>query len=137
MEAFDVNRSFEVLLAISFMAVFVERGLAPIFESQYWLDEIEKKGVSSRKNLKVMVAIIVSIAACYAWGLDALTAIYGPGKPLLGTALTGLVVAGGAKGSMTFFRDWLQISSRAKKRRMADEDGARDGAQQLRETDVA
>lgn len=106
----DAEKVGEALGGIVVLSLIVERALSPILEWRPVLDKV--KG----KNVKEPLAIAVSFAAVYYVGFDALAVIFNTGaNSWIGYLATALVVAGGSKGSIKLFRDYLGWKSSARK----------------------
>ena len=104
----DWERTGEVLAGLVVLALLVERALAVLFESRFFLKRW--KG----KSLKELIAFIVAVLACWYWDFDAVSMIFLKEKvTLLGMVITGGVVAGGGKGSIKLFRDVMGFKSTA------------------------
>lgn len=100
----------EVLGTIVVLSLFIERFFAPIFEWRIVLDKIRDKGV------KEPVVLIASFLVVYLYKFDAMAVIFTQEKPTLaGYLITAGVVAGGSKGSIALFRDFLGWKSTAQK----------------------
>ena len=116
----DIERLFEVLVMIVVFSFFIERALAVIFESRWFINMYEvnekRKGL---KGLKEVVALIVSIAVCIFWKLDAFSIIMVSHSEMQisGYILTGAVVAGGSKASIGLFRGLMGFMSHAEEER--------------------
>ncbi len=104
------DQIFEVLMAIVILAFFQERALALIFESSAWLNfEARRKG-QHKGDFKPLIAFIVGALICVGWRFDAVSVILSRETiTVLGSVLTGAVVAGGAKASLTLFHDVLGV----------------------------
>ncbi len=108
----DWEKIFEALMFIIVSSFIVERFLALLFESRFWIEKVESKGSS----LKEVLALIVSVTICVYWSFDAVSMII-PSQPtttLLGEIVTGGVIAGGSKASVKLFHDLLKIQSSAR-----------------------
>jgi hypothetical protein len=100
----------EVLGTIVLLSLFIERALAPLFEWRIVLDKIKDKGV------KEPIAFGVSLLAIYFYKFDAMAVLFSQeSSSWIGYALTAAVVAGGSKGSIKLFRDWMGWKSTAQK----------------------
>lgn len=100
----------EALGAIVILSLLIERALAPIFEWRPVLKKITEKGI------KEPVAVIVSVAVVVYLQFDALAVMFSQEQnSWIGYLVTGLVIAGGSKGSVALFRDYLGIKSTARK----------------------
>jgi hypothetical protein len=101
----------EVLGTIVILSLIVERALAPFFEWNKFLQFHETKNGS-----KEPIAIVVSIALVWIYGFDALAIIFSEeNSSWYGYILTGSIIAGGSKGSVKLFREWLGWKSEARK----------------------
>lgn len=140
---FDLEKAGIILLALIFLSLIIERALALLFESRPFIDLTEDgnvlvkmKGIDKekepelyaryinrrkRKGLKEMVSLVVSVTVCWLIHFDAISIVFEHiGKTTIpGYILTGAVVAGGSKGIMKLFRDWLKISSLAEQQRQS------------------
>ncbi len=116
----DYEKLFEVLVTIVIFSFFIERALAVIFESRWFINMYEAN--RKRKGLKEVVALIVSIAVCIYWQLDALSIIIVSHAEMQmpGYILTGAIVAGGSKASIKLFRDVMGFMSNAENEREED-----------------
>lgn len=104
----DWERVFEVLVAIVIMSFLVERALALLFESRFFIDR------AAGKSLKELIAFIVGAAICVLWEFDVFSMILLKERVTwYGAVLTGAVVAGGSKGSIKLFRDIMGFRSTA------------------------
>ena len=113
----DIERLFEVLLMIVVFSFFIERALAVIFESRWFIKMYDAN--EKRKGLKELIALIVSIAVCIFWKLDAFSIIMVSHSEMQisGYILTGAVVAGGSKASIGLFRGMMGFMSHAEEER--------------------
>lgn len=104
----DWERVGEVLVGIVILAFLVERALAVLFESRFFINRFKEK------SLKELIAFVVAVIACWYWDFDAVSMIFLKEKvTLLGMVITGGVVAGGSKGSIRLFRDIMKFKSTA------------------------
>jgi hypothetical protein len=98
----------EALSVLVVLAMLVERALAQLFDSHWFLAiEIERadRGLGTFKPL---IAFVASAAICVLWNFDVVTILLGKQvDTLLGGILTGAVVAGGSKGAMKLFENVL------------------------------
>src|SRR5688572_30407452 len=106
----DYERSFEVLATIVILSMIVERTLSLLFESRFFIEKTENV-----RAIKETISFAVSAAVCVYWQFDAVTIIIVAGDKMTipGMILTGGIVAGGSKGSIKLFRDWLGFMSNA------------------------
>ena len=114
----DYERVFEVLIMIVVLSFFIERALAVIFESRWFINIYDAN--PKRKGLKEIIALVVSIAICIFWRLDALSIIVVSHSEMQipGYILTGAIIAGGSKASIKFFKDVMGFMSSAEKERI-------------------
>lgn len=101
----------EALATIVVIAMILERSLAPLFEWSTFM-EFHKK----YRGLKEPIAIVISISVTTFYGFDSVAIILSQDQnSLLGYIITGGVIAGGSKGSIKLFRDWMGWKSNARK----------------------
>ncbi len=113
----DWERVFEVLVAIVILAFLLERALAVLFESKWFVDRLQGK------NLKELIALVVGIAVCLFWDFDAVSMIFLKENVTVGGAvITGAIVAGGSKASIKLFRNLLGFMSDAEDERQKRRD---------------
>ncbi len=104
----DWERASEVLATVVIISFMVERALAVIFESRWFVKNYEESFP------KEMLAALVGIIVCIAWKFDAVSMIILTDHVTIpGEVLTGAVVAGGSKASLKLFHDVLGIRSSA------------------------
>lgn len=113
----NYERTFEVLTTIVILSMIVERFLALIFESRPFIDFMAKN--EKRNGLKELISFVLSVVLCFVWKFDAVTIIMVSNDKMTvyGMILTGGIVAGGTKGSIKLFKDWLGLMSSAEKER--------------------
>lgn len=110
----DWARLTEVLVVIVVLSFFVERALAPLFESKFYIKQAQGK------SLKEVIAFLVGAVVCWYWDFDAFSVILTKEKvTLLGAVLTGAIIAGGSKASIKLFRDVLKFRSSSEAQRLA------------------
>ena len=126
----DYERLFEVLVVIVAFSFFIERALAVIFESQWFINIYEAN--EKRKGLKELIALIVSIAVCVFWKFDALSilVVSHSQMQIAGYILTGAIIAGGSKASIKFFKDTMGFMSSAEKERQLKSQAIKGGSKQ-------
>jgi hypothetical protein len=114
----DYERLFEALITIVVFAFFVERALSVIFETKWFINMYEAD--EKRKGIKEIITLVVAIAVCVFWRLDALSIIVvsHSNMQVPGYIMTGAIIAGGSKGSIRFFKDVLGFMSTAEKERL-------------------
>jgi hypothetical protein len=108
----NYERTFEVLVTIVVLSMIVERTLSLLFESRPFIEKTK-----NIHGLKEAISFVVCVAVCIFWQFDALTIIIVSGDKMTipGMILTGGIVAGGSKGSIKLFKDWLGFMSSAEK----------------------
>jgi hypothetical protein len=116
--ALDYELTFEVLSVIVLLSLFVERILSVFFELRPYLEwegALNPEQVDNgRSSIKVLIALIFSIAICWWLDFDALSIIFHrPSMSPAGFAFTGAIIAGGSKGSLTLFTKWMGFRSSA------------------------
>lgn len=106
----DWDRTAEVLAAIVLLSLVLERALAPLFESAWYIRRFEAAKV------KEPIAVALASVVCILWQFDAISMIVLADRTnWFGCIVTGAVIAGGSKGSVQLFREWLKIKSTARK----------------------
>jgi hypothetical protein len=104
----DWERVAEVLTTIAVLSFVLERALAVLFESRFFIKRFETKGV------KEWIATAVSIAVCIMWKFDAVSMIVLTDRTtVFGEILSGAVIAGGSKASLKLFHDVMDARSSA------------------------
>ncbi len=104
----DWERAGEVLATVVIMSFMVERGLAVVFESKWF---IKRYAETCPKEL---IALLAGALVCIAWRFDAISMIILTDHTTIpGELLTGAVVAGGSKASLKLFHDVLDVRSSA------------------------
>ena len=102
------DQIFEVLAGIVILAFFLERGLAPLFESQAWLAYEHRQKEQGKGDFKPLIAFIIGAVVCIGFQFDFLAVVLSRDKSTyFGALLTGAVVAGGAKGALKLFHGVL------------------------------
>lgn len=141
----NYERLLEVLIAIVFLSLVLERGLALLFESRLFIEKTEDgkivaamKGINEAENpeefaetqkrkkksgLKELITFVVAVLICFIAKFDAITIAFVSsettgGIAYLGYVFTGAVIAGGSKGSIMLFKDWIGFMSSAEKERL-------------------
>ncbi len=113
----DWERTAEVLVAIIVLAFLIERALAVLFESRFFMNRWKER------SLKELIAFVVSVLACWYWDFDAISMIFLKEKvTILGMVITGGIVAGGSKASIRLFRDLMKVKSTAQLEREQKKD---------------
>ena len=102
----DMERLFEVLLAIIVLAFFVERALALVFEHRLYVIRVQGKG------LKEVISFLLAFLVCRYWDFDAVSVILvSESTSLLGQVVTAGIIAGGSKASIALFQDLMKARS--------------------------
>lgn len=107
---FSINADVvvEVLATVILLSLIIERALSIVFEWRPVLDKIKEKGV------KEPVAFIVTLVVVMSYKFDSLAIIFSnESNSYMGYIITAGVIAGGSKGSIKLFRDWLGWKSNA------------------------
>jgi hypothetical protein len=114
----DWERTFEVLVGIVILSFLIERALALIFESRWFIDTFEKGEIRKGRGVKELVALLVSVAICIAWKFDALSIIFLRANiAIAGSVVTGAIIAGGSKASIKLFKEIMGFMSDAEAER--------------------
>ena len=104
----DWERVGEVLVTIVVLAFLLERALAVLFESRFFIKRFQSVGI------KELIATVVSAAVCIIWNFDAISMIVLTGHTTrFGEIVTGAVIAGGSKASLKLFQDVMDVRSSA------------------------
>ena len=104
----DWERVGEVLAAIVVLSFFLERALAILFESRFFIKRFEGAG------LKEWIAAAVCIAVCIIWKFEAISMVVLTDRTtVFGEILTGGIIAGGSKASVKLFHDVWDVRSSA------------------------
>lgn len=104
----DWDRVAEVLAAIVVLSFILERALAVLFESRFFIERFDGAGI------KEWIAAGVCIAVCVYWKFDAVSMIVLTDHTnLFGEIVSGAVIAGGSKASLKLFHDVLDVRSSA------------------------
>jgi hypothetical protein len=110
----DWGRTFEALVGIVVLSFLIERALAVIFESRWYIGKIHGENQPRGKGFKELIALAVSIAICIAWKFDAISIIFLSEKiTIAGSIITGGVIAGGSKASIKLFKEMMGFMSDA------------------------
>jgi hypothetical protein len=106
----DWDRTAEVLIAITILSLLVERALAPLFESRWFLAKYQGQSV------KEPIAFLAALGVCASWDFDAVSmVVLAERTNWFGYLVTAGVIAGGSKASIALFQDFLKIKSGARK----------------------
>ncbi len=101
------------------VAMLLERGLAVIFEYEWFVRLTTKKDGTSRfPGLKGILAPIAAYIICNEYDFDVLFVVLNGTYPKtvdpLGVALTSLIVAGGSAGAIMIFQGYLNLSKQGR-----------------------
>ena len=108
----DWDRTGEVLITVVILSMLVERALSVVLESSWFLSRV------NLSHTKEWIALSVSVAVCVVWDFDAPSMIIlSDSTNWFGYIITGGMIAGGSKGSIRLFRDFLDIKSTARRDR--------------------
>ncbi len=115
----DYNAVFEALTTVVVFSFIIERALSVLFESRPFIERISKSG-SSKKGVKEIITLVVSLAFIFWIKFDVITSILQNSAvaTVPGMILTSFVIAGGSKASLGLFRDVLGFMSSAEKERL-------------------
>jgi hypothetical protein len=101
------------VVAIVIASFLVERALALLFESRFFIKRAQGR------SLKELIAFVVGAGVCFYWDFDAFSMIFLKDKvTVLGMIITGAILAGGSKASIKLFRDLLGFKSSAEAARL-------------------
>lgn len=108
--AINWEQTGEMLTTIVVVAFLVERALALLFESMWYIRAL------ADKNVKELITFVACLVICVYWKIDALSVIlHGEKVNPLGMAISAGVIAGGSKASLKLFRDILGIENQQAK----------------------
>ena len=103
------ERTAEALTAIVVLSLLVERFLAIIFDSRWFINVLDGA------HIQELIALIFAATVCIVWDFDAVgMIILADETNWFGCFITGGVVAGGSKASVKLFRDVLGFKSTAR-----------------------
>ena len=104
----DWERLSEVLIAIIVLSFLIERALAPLFESRFFINRFKEK------SLKELIAFVIGGLVCWYWDFDAISMVFLKSEVTIwGAIITGAIVAGGSKASIKLFKEVMGIRSAA------------------------
>lgn len=114
----DWERLFEVLVAVVIMAFLLERALALLFETRFFIELKKGKKEGKERSLKEPIAFLAGVLVCVYWDFDAVSMIFLKGSTtILGEVITGAIVAGGSKAAVKLLRDTMKFMSSAERER--------------------
>lgn len=106
----EVDVVGQVILTISVIAIFVERALSVLFG---WRVYMERAG---GKGLKEPIAFLFSAFVVWTYDFDAMAIVLKQDSSnWIGLLITTGIIAGGSKGSVKLFQDFLGWKSRAQR----------------------
>ena len=98
------------LFVLAILAFLIERGLAIIFEHDWYIATLEKVG-----GLKTIIAYIVSFAICWYYDFDLIATLLEPQSvTLLGIVITAGILAGGSAGAVKLMQDTLGLGRKSR-----------------------
>jgi hypothetical protein len=105
-----IEMASAAFIGVALLAIFIERSMALLFESEIWVKFLDKKWSWAKE--------LLCFAACYIvvrrMNFDAVAILVGhPDPHTIGKLLTAAALAGGSKGSKKLFVDFLDIRSNA------------------------
>lgn len=104
----DWERLWEVIVAISVLAILLERALSLVFEHRVFVERFGGKG------LKEFIAFGMALWVAWYWDFDAVSMIILKAETTIpGYLITAGIIAGGSKGSVKLFQDLMNIQSTA------------------------
>ena len=104
---------FEVFITLIFLSFIVERGLALLFETKFYVNRFGGKG------WKELLAFVASLVVCVFAKFDLVSILFvREAMHPLGYVITAALVAGGSKASVALFKDiWNTMSDAERMRR--------------------
>src|SRR5262245_16250104 len=111
------------LLKLVVLAMMLERGLAVIFEHEWFtrvfMREITASdGTKTRESkipgLKGIIALAAAVALCWTYNFDVLATIFGATPGPIGVWATSFVAAGGSAGAIKLFQGFLGLNKDAR-----------------------
>lgn len=104
----DLERSFQAIIAIVLLSMFLERTLALVFEHRWYVEHLDTRG------FKTPIAFGAALFLCRRWEFDAVSVIVlQESTSWPGYVITAGVIAGGSKASIKFFHDFLGVRGTA------------------------
>ena len=122
----DYNILLEGLGYVVVYAIIIERALAPIFESRRFIDSVyeapdaagNRPQKSKLKGIKEIISIVVCVGFALWIEFDFIAIMNQYTKvTVAGMVISGMLIAGGSKGSIKLFRDILDFKSTAERNR--------------------
>ena len=128
----DFGKLLEVIVAIAFLSILVERALAILFESRIFVELVESgktiiairkerkegyadvnKDKKAVKGLKELISLIIAVLVCFLAKFDAISVSFASNETITiaGVIVTGAMVSGGSKGSIALFKGFIGIMS--------------------------
>ena len=118
------------LAKLAIIAMLLERGLAVIFEFEWFVrlttkeipdpsDSTKTIQTSRVPGLKSIIALLGSYTICSNYKFDVLSKVFDPmtettNVDQLGVMLTSLIVAGGSAGAILIFQGYLNLSKQGR-----------------------
>lgn len=142
-------KSFLVVLGalgqLVILSMCLERGLAFLFEHEWFVMVFTKKGMkpsdpdsSKFPGVKGLIALGASAGICVHYNFDVIATIFGSVNPdMLGMLITALVAAGGSAGAISLFQGFLNISKESRDATIAANKAQADAAKQEAESKAA
>lgn len=98
------------LFVLAILAFLIERGLAIIFEHDWYIATFERVG-----GFKTVVAYAVSFSICWYYDFDLIATLLEPQSvTLLGIVITAGILAGGSAGAVKLMQDILGLSRKSR-----------------------
>jgi hypothetical protein len=107
-----LNTIAAMLGRLAILAFVIERALDFVFDHQLVRRHLKGRGI------KPVIALILCEVFCFYRGEDLLAALYGEDAQFLGTAITGLFLAGGSGAAMSLFSNVLGISQAVRRQKL-------------------
>ena len=111
------------LLKLVVFAMMLERGLAVIFEHDWFTrlftrEILAPDGTKTRESkipgLKGIIALAAAVALCWTYNFDVLATIFGATPGPVGVWATSFVAAGGSAGAIKLFQGFLGLNKDAR-----------------------
>lgn len=128
----------EVLALVVVLAFFLERALALLFESRWFLLLEKARDERGQGSFKPLIALAGGALICIVWQLDAVSILmHSDNMTWLGAIVTGAIIAGGSKASIKLFHDVLGVKSSAYDRIKGEQstDSGKDGKDERKRKD--
>lgn len=127
------------------LSMCLERGLAFIFEHEWFVMVFTKKGMkpsdpdsSNFPGVKGLIAFAAAAGICLGYNFDVIAIIFNSANSdKLGMLMTALVAAGGSAGAISLFQGFLNISKESRDALIAAKKAESESAKQKAESDAA